>query len=207
VKSKLIKRNPLVIAVTALGLIGSVLGLLAAPANAARSSGDGRGPTHAQPRDIAASSGTFPVENLMTMKGNTAWCLGITGGHDYAPAVLWKCNASANQTWHWGHQGGAVNFYQLVNGDNQCLGVQAASKKQGARIYAWRCLGASHPDQYWTIDSMNCYTPFCPLVDLHSGYYLSVAGGTHVASNGAHIVQWHLQTGPNNQQWNTDKLP
>jgi Ricin-type beta-trefoil lectin domain len=163
----------LTIAAAALGLTGTVLGLaVATPAYAAT---------------------TTPIVNF-----NSGYCLGIAGGNDDAPAVQWTCDGSANQSWTQGSEYGNTSYFQIVNGDGQCLGVLGGSTDEGAPVYGWTCLGPGHPDQYWTVvkSSTHHYVYF---VNLNSGLVLGVSGNS--TTQGASVVQWANQNTPNNQLW------
>jgi hypothetical protein len=136
-----------------------------------------------------AQAATFPPNAI----GNwhSGRCLGISTN---GLAGIWNCTTNPDQTWHWG---GSLDpevtwFRQLINGNNQCLGVQGGSTAVGARVVAWACDGK--PNQYWGPDSV---TGEAVLKNLNDGY-LGV-GGVRV-SNGAPVVQWSF-TGNPDQYW------
>jgi hypothetical protein len=89
-------------------------------------------------------------------------------------------------------------YYQLINGDGQCLGVYGGSVSEGDTVVGWTCLGTSHPDQYWRwlADGNSSYYY---LVDYNSGEVVGVLGNS--TSEGASIVQWDNQHTMNNQLW------
>lgn len=125
-------------------------------------------------------------------------CLGIAGGASDADAVLWDCNGHPDQTWHIGQQN-FDGYYQLINGDNQCLGVAGGSTTEGADIVGWTCNG--HPDQYWLINTnIDCGGGFNPILNFNAGGYVVAVAGNSTA-NGAHIVIWPYQGKCNNQFW------
>lgn len=125
-------------------------------------------------------------------------CLGIRDGRDDAPAIQWPCETSANQLWKFGT---CINgACQLVNEDNQCLGVSGESTMEGAQVVGWTCNG--HPDQYWEEATVGDYSAF---VNEHStmadgkSMVLGVLGGT--TNQGQPIVQWPYVAGAPNQLW------
>jgi hypothetical protein len=192
----LARKLRLLASVSVLGLAGGMLGMAAAaPASAATTASHGGRSSDA----ISNSTVTFYVVNFNSLNVGEKLCLGISGGKDDAPAVQWDCNDSANQTWHWGDELGDTGYYQLVNGDDQCLGVAGGSDTEGADVVGWTCLGSGHPDQYWTLDDASEADNFYPIFNYHSGYVLGVAGNSYEV--GASVVQWHFQDEPNNQYW------
>ena len=118
-------------------------------------------------------------------------CLGLQGGRSDVPAVQFTCEVAANQDWHWGSELGTTNYFQLKNGDNQCLAVAAGSKARGAHIYGWRCLGTSHPDPYWANGADSSGTGNGIIINYHSQLVLGVAGAS--TKPGADIVQWSIK--------------
>jgi Ricin-type beta-trefoil lectin domain-like len=170
------------------------------------------GPGHAAaPRHAAAAPhsplASLPAPGVSTdssfevINYNSGKCLGTSGGHNDADAVQWTCQGAKakNQQWHWGSQNSTYpGWYQLVNGNGDCLGISAGSTHQGADAVGWKCLGSSHTDQYWAPLDYSC-SGYVPLENLKSGYVLGVAGNSK--ANGAHVVQWHYQDVCNNQFW------
>ena len=182
----------LTLAAAALGVAGTMLGLAAATPAFADTPTNATTAAPATQQQAAAASGTTIVNF------NSGDCLGITGGADDAPAVQWTCNGAPDQTWKAGDEYGDTGYFQLVNGDGQCLGVLGGSTGEGASVYGWTCLGPSHPDQYWTwaTSSVNDYRY---LVNLNSGLVLGVLGNS--TAQGAPVVQWANQGTENNQLW------
>jgi hypothetical protein len=127
-------------------------------------------------------------------------CLGISGGLDHAPAVQFTCLNHPDQKWSVG-QTDESGYYQIINGDGQCLGVQSGSAATDARVVAWTCEGPSHPDQYWYIDTgLQCGgEPYYPIFNQNSGDVVGVSGNS--LSSGAAVVQWPWQDQCNNQEW------
>src|ERR1700683_2568704 len=98
-------------------------------------------------------------------------CLGISDG----AAVQALCTESADQTWHWGSSYGSSTYQQLVNNNNQCLGIAGSSTAEGADVVASTC-NTSRLDQYWwTIYDGNGYSWF---VNYNSGLVIGVLAGS-----------------------------
>ncbi len=178
------------LAAAALGVAGTMLGLAAAtPADAAT--------TVSAHASLSADSDSGPGFTLVNY--NSGDCLGILGGADDAPAVQWPCDGSANQTWTFGREYGNSLYFQLVNGDGQCLGVLGGSTAEGASVYGWSCLGPDHPDQYWEKVRSTSDPDYRYLVNLNSGLVVGVLGNS--TAEGASVVQWANQNTENNQLW------
>jgi hypothetical protein len=148
------------------------------------------------PRDAAQAppTGTFSFQNY-----NSNYCLGISGGEDNATAIQWDCNKAPDQTWHRGNEDGTSGYYQIINGDGECLGVYQISTTEGALVVGWQCLGTTHPDQYWAWDESSTDPGYYYLVDYNSGQVVGVLDNSKAL--GASIVQWPNQHTPNNQLW------
>ena len=190
----------LTIAAAALSVAGTMLGLAAAaPANADPAPAAPATPATAQTQAAPALSGSTPT---FFVNFNTNDCLGILGGADDAPAVQWTCDGSSNQSWTAGSQYPDSSYFQIVNGDGQCLGVLGGSADEGASVYGWTCLGPSHPDQYWTLVNSGT-SGYFNVVNLNSGLVLGVLGNS--TAPGASVVQWANQNTPNNQLWTTEE--
>lgn len=99
--------------------------------------------------------------------------------------MLWRCEKTANQEWHWG-QPNAYGWRPLINGDNECLAIAGGSQKEGARVYGWRCKGTT--DQYWSYGG-DLFLDFNP-----PAWALSVAGRS--TSQGAAVIMWGDGEGP-----------
>jgi hypothetical protein len=102
------------------------------------------------------------------------------------------------------HSYGTYTFYQLINGDGQCLGVLSSGTTDGSRVYGWGCNG--HEDQYWFQDNLwNCsgYHPLFNLNEFDHGPYTWSAFGVsgNRTSDGTPILLWHFQYTCNNQEW------
>jgi hypothetical protein len=111
--------------------------------------------------------------------------------------VQWTCNNSANQTWRRGAEYGNSGYYQVVNGDNQCLGIRGGSTAAGAQVVGWNCL-PGHWDQYWSVPGLTCNGSY-PIVNLKSAEVADVSGNSK--SNGADVIEWSYQKTCNNQFW------
>ena len=85
-------------------------------------------------------------------------------------------------------------YYQLVDNDGLCLGIDGANTAAGARARAWSCNG--NPDQYWVAIDLFTYGQFS-LQNLNSHLALGLSGaGT---SNGTHVIQYGYRN--NDQVW------
>jgi hypothetical protein len=132
---------------------------------------------------------------------NSLLCLGIKGGNGTS-AVQWNCINHGDQLWRTGKQI-RDGYYQIINNDNRCLGVQGGSTREGAAVVGRKCLGTSHPDQYWQIESGSCYgiSGYFMLKNYKSHYVVGVLGNS--GRVGAAVVQWRDQGVCNNQVWFT----
>jgi len=183
--NRLTRRFCVLAAVSALSLVSGVLTLAASvPARAAAAS--------------------FPLRNY----NNFSRCLGISGGRHDAPAILWDCNGHPDQQWRFGvsvHYNG-LTWYQLINSDNQCLGVLGSSISQGAKVVGWDCTG--NTDQYWWEDThFTICGGFHPFFNLNavvkSNFYVFGVSGNKTSED-APILLWEfqgIQRGCNNQEW------
>jgi len=166
----------------------------AAPASAASTPDRVKVPAHVSG---AASTTSAPFE---LVNYNSLMCLGILNGGTHAPALQWGCNTHPDQQWHWGNTNPAsTNYRQLVNGDDQCLGITSGSTAQDARAVGWTCLGSNNLDQYWSALPFVCGGGYRPLGNLKSGLVLGVSGNS--LAQGATVVQFRYQNVCNNQFW------
>jgi hypothetical protein len=194
----------LVMGASVLALAAATLGLVAAPAGAATRPGHAGEPVPISAGAARAAALTPAATTAFSLNNfnDLNMCLGITGGETDVPAVLWTCNGSADQTWHWGSEFSSTRIYfQLVNGDNNCLGVQGGSTANDARIVGWHCL-TGHPDQYWApiafcTDAAGIQ--YDAYQNLGSGLVIGVSGNS--TARGAAIVQFTYQKVCNNQFW------
>lgn len=174
--------------VAALAVATAMLSV-ALPAKAVTTSDQGaRVSTTGQP----SPSSTFYLINY-----SPGFCLDIRGGADDQTAAQGYCNEAADQTWNVGAEAGISGYYELINGDGECLGVSNASTAPGAAIVAWQCLG--HKDQYWAWAQSAINPSYHYLVNYNSGKVVSVANNS--ASNDAPVVQEPTQAKPNGQIW------
>jgi hypothetical protein len=117
---------------------------------------------------------------------NSNMCVGIANGL----AGQWYCTTHNDQTWHrggsWDWNG--KTYTQLINGNNQCLGLQYPdSTYRGERVVASACNGSA--DEYWSYAGMNSNTYVeTNIVNLDSGMVMGVSGSSK--ANGAAIVEW-----------------
>jgi hypothetical protein len=146
----------------------------------------------------APPAGTFSLQNY----NSPHYCLGITGGEDNAAAIQWNCNGAPDQTWHRGNENGTSGYYQIINGDGECLGVYQISTTEGATVVGWQCV--AHPDQYWAWKESS-ESDYYYLTDYNSGQVVGVLNNS--TAEGAPIVQWPNQHAPNNQLWQASPTP
>jgi Ricin-type beta-trefoil lectin domain-like len=179
----------------ALALAGpAVIAAAAFPAASAASAQAAVAPVAASGTSFPA--GVFSLVNYNAYEHGSYRCVGISG----TAAGLWNCTYDSDQAWQQGTEYGSTGYYQLENAKDQCLGVSAGSKKEGARLVGWDCL-STHKDQYWKVnshiteDGIEWYS----VKNLNSGYVIGVQAGGY--SNGAAVVQWRYQGEPNNQDW------
>jgi hypothetical protein len=209
------RRMRLFTAVSVLGLAGNVLALVAVPVGASPIASTARAVRHVNP--VAHISGrgnrlahlpgsatpkVSTSSSFQIINWNSGLCLGIYQGEHDAPALQWGCNGNPDQSWHWGSPdfpGSA--WYQLINGDGQCLGVAGASTSEGARVVGWKCLGPTHEDQYWMPDGnqLGQCGVYSYLDNGNDEYVLAVSGNS--TAWGAPVVQWDPQGTCNNQYW------
>jgi Ricin-type beta-trefoil lectin domain len=137
---------------------------------------------------LTASPAVAAVAPFEIVNYKSHRCLGIAGGADNAPAVLWNCKGSADQIWHWDTSivyGGV--FARLVNNDGECLGVAGGSQSAGADIYGWSC--GNVYNQFWTTLGLTGQSGYYYLYNWGSDLVIGVAAGS--TANGAHLVQWN----------------
>jgi hypothetical protein len=200
---RLARRIRWLTAASLLGLVASSFSMAVAPATAVASPRQTSGLVQESVSAIPAlsasteASATFSIYNYQSVTADKNLCLGITGDADNKPAVLWTCEGSKDQTWHFGAELGTTGFYELINGLGQCLAVQGGSDEEGADLYGWTCEGTE--DQYWTVYDAKCKDTFCPINNYESGYVIGVEGGSD--EPGAAIVQWPFEENANNQYW------
>jgi Ricin-type beta-trefoil lectin domain-like len=187
-------------AVLTLAIGTAALTAAASPAMAATS------PTpHARPPAISAhgnlglpdvtAAGTFNLYNP-----NSDRCIGInTSGY----AGIWNCTSNPDQTWHWQNfiSYGGLNWAELANGNNMCLGVSAGSTSQGARIRDWQCTGVAN--EYWTLSNTTSLAYIYNLAGVQANgtggvSIIGVGGGA--TTNGASLVLWAPLNHPD-QAW------
>jgi hypothetical protein len=139
-------------------------------------------------------------------------CLGIAANAYEGDAVQWKCNGSTNQSWAYGAELGSTGFYQLVNGNNSCLGILGGSTANGAQVVGWQCLATNPANQFWYWGDYLAVVADCIKAngDVYTYYWPlnnwavdgDVAGVNRASTaEGADIVNWQYQTECNNQAW------
>jgi len=145
----------------------------------------------------APPAGKFTLPNY-----NSGQCLGVLDGANNTWAVQGSCK-TPDQTWTVGQEDGTSGYYQLINGSNECLGVNGGSTANGADVVGWQCLGTSSPDQYWAWVKAGVYPTYDYLVNYKSGQVLMVYD--NVTSDFAQVVQSaNIQPESlNSQLWHT----
>ncbi|WP_251095012.1 RICIN domain-containing protein [Streptomyces sp. Caat 7-52] len=128
----------------------------------------------------------------VSLKNGYGWCLGSKNGADRTVGYLWTCNGNRDQTWTFNYVGEDVlgSFYQIINGNGQCLGTWGGSASQGAKIAVWDCNG--NPDQKW-------YTKGRGNEILNRNSKKCLAGSGSF-SGGTTAIQWSCN-GNKDQKW------
>jgi hypothetical protein len=142
-------------------------------------------------------AGVFSLDNY-----HPGQCLDIYDGQADEWAVQWDCNDTADQAWHVGAEDGTSGYYQLVNGDGECLGVYGGSTASGADVVGWQCLGTGHRDQYWAWIKAGVDGSYDYLLNYNSGQVLAVYD--NLTTEGVQIVQSASQASLNSQLWQPD---
>jgi hypothetical protein len=124
-------------------------------------------------------------------------CLGVTAGNVVGYAVQSGCSRTAAQSWRWRAEDGDNGYYQLTNGQGECLGITYGRTTSGARAVVWTCDG--HADQYWRPLTAGAPAGYLYLQNLKSGDALGVSGGS--AASGAAVRQRSWQDALNYQLW------
>lgn len=171
--------------VLTLGALGGAAASASVPANAAATG-------HQVSR--TANNGLANLES--------GYCLGISHGSQFGPAIQTTCVDHPDQRWNKGVPD-SVGYYRLYNGFGSCLGVSAGETRDGAQVVATTCLNG-HSDQYWQ-EQGRCASGFFVIRNQKSGTLLSVSGGS--TQNNAAVVIFHDQQQCNNQVWYQAILP
>ena len=200
-KSKMLRLFAIasILGLSGFGLAATPAGAATAPADAADAA-DAAGVQHASASFSPHTGKAERIDATHIHNFNSLLCLGIKGGNVSAPAVQWNCVNHGDQLWRTGKQI-RDGYYQIINNDNRCMGVQGGSTREGAAVVGWKCLGTSHPDQYWQIEGGTCYgvSGYFMLKNYKSHYVVGVAGNS--GRVGAAIVQWRDRGLCNNQVW------
>ncbi|MFF4393184.1 RICIN domain-containing protein [Streptomyces sp. NPDC001552] len=96
----------------------------------------------------SAASTEYDVVNRGSDK-----CLAVDWAAEYhVLGIQWGCNGNPDQKWTLEAKGSSVwgTFYEIKNGDGQCLGTLSGGTSDGTGIVAWECNGAD--DQRWFVD-------------------------------------------------------
>lgn len=125
-----------------------------------------------------------------SLKNGYGYCLGSLNGDNRTGALTWSCNGNRDQTWTFNPVGEDVlgNFYQIINGNGQCLGVLDGSTARGKNISVWDCNG--NPDQKW-------YRSGAEITNRNSKMCLAGSGSF---GKGASAIQWGCN-GNKDQKW------
>jgi hypothetical protein len=187
----------------------TLVGAQAASANAATGTWVAAMADHVgAPAHTALSAATTvpcspPSDLCAVAEFHNAWydlCLQPEGNGSRVPVQQEPCQNTPYQNWHIGGSIGG-EWYQIVNGENECLSVAGGSTSNGALIYAWPCLGPSDTNQYW-LDTWAGVGYSEQYINYASRLYLSVDGCND--SPGAYIDQWGYVPLPGGycQLWN-----
>ncbi|MEU3528476.1 RICIN domain-containing protein [Streptomyces sp. NPDC038707] len=130
-----------------------------------------------------------------SLKNGYGFCLGSLNGADRTVGYMWSCNGNRDQRWTFNEVGEDVlgNFYQLINGNGQCLGTYGGSTARGAKISVWDCNG--NPDQKWYVKSGSGPKE---IVNRNSKKCLAGSGSF---GKGTNAIQWSCN-GNKDQKWN-----
>lgn len=188
------RRLRLLVIASVIGL-GGALGLAAAPASAATAQHASTPSATGSGQAARITAGT-PIDAIVNY--HSGLCLGITGGEDDAAAVQWTCNGHPDQQWSVGGTNSA-GYYQLVNDDGECLGVAGGATAANSEVVGWSCLGTSHQDQYWYVDTSISCGGYYPIYNYKSGRVLGVSANSTAV--GAAVVIYGFQDTCNNQFW------
>ncbi|MGW3208531.1 RICIN domain-containing protein [Streptomyces sp. NPDC001135] len=128
-----------------------------------------------------------------SLKNGYGYCLGSLNGADRTVGYMWSCNGNRDQIWTFNYVGEDVrgNFYQIINGNGQCLGSYGGSKSRGADISVWDCNG--NPDQKWYWKSGSG----AEIINRNSNMCLAGSGSFGKGSN---AIQWSCN-GNKDQKW------
>jgi Ricin-type beta-trefoil lectin domain len=154
--------------------------------------------------DIPASD--YGLRNYKSPSGQS-YCLGVSADENDQSAVLYKCNAHADQRWqvypvYPDKSAGGRTFWNLVNNNGSCLAVAGRSYAEDAAVYGWTCEGTD--DQYWTQAGV-CPNGYAALLNynayIHDKFYVAgVSGG--VIANDRPIILFQYDNECDNQFWN-----
>ncbi|MFC7895944.1 RICIN domain-containing protein [Streptomyces sp. NPDC057381] len=128
------------------------------------------------------------------LKNGYGYCLGSLNGANRTVGYMWSCNGNRDQIWSFNPVGEDVRggFYQVINGNGQCLGVSGASTARGKNISVWDCNG--NPDQkwYWKSGSSGA-----TIINRNSNLCLAGSGSF---GKGTNAIQWGCN-GNKDQKW------
>jgi transcriptional regulator with XRE-family HTH domain len=147
----------------------------------------------------AGSARYFNLENGNVDVNYIPRCLDIRNG----VAGAWDCQfnhiSHPEQAWSWGksRSDASGQYYQMVNRNGLCLGVDASSVVAGAHIVGRPCNGS--PDQYWRLDGKKLIS----YNSWNNGFrkppgVIGVSAGSLI--NGAPLILWPADD-TDNQVW------
>lgn len=92
-----------------------------------------------------------------------------------------------------------AGYYELVNGDGQCLGTASNSAAEGVQIRAVSCAqnGNDPNDVFWATVPAPA-AGWYRILSYNSGLVIGILGGSN--ANGAELVQWQPLSHPD-QYW------
>jgi Ricin-type beta-trefoil lectin domain len=179
----MLSRNLLVSGASVVALALSALGVTAIPISASADAA-------AAGRQVSRTA-----DNGLLNLGS-GYCLGISHGLRYGPAIQAGCVDHPDQRWNIGIPD-SMGYYRLYNGFGSCLGVSAGETRNGAQVVATKCLNG-HSDQYWQ-EQGRCAPHFFVIRNQKSGKLAGVSKGS--TQKYAAIVIWRDQHQCTNQVW------
>jgi len=159
---------------------------------------------------IAAAADPFNLANFLSTVIGRRICLGISGGVDEGPAIVFACNTHPDQEWHFGNAfpGDAV-YSQIINGNNDCLSLQGGNTATGTQLVARDCGpiidSNQHKDQFWFPTAVDC-SGYHPLLNLkatqaHNGTDFVAGTRNHGTANGTAVEIRKYENVCNDQFW------
>src|ERR1051326_1087894 len=137
-----------------------------------------------RPARAGSWGGAAEIENHQAAR-----CLGIAADGN---AGIWDCTGGKDQEWQQSNQyfinesqgSRRIDYYEVKNANNQCLGIAGNSTTQGAQVVAKAC--DMDLEEGWRITG--AVGSLSQFENLGSGEKLAVKSGD--TRNGAAVVQW-----------------